>query len=125
MAFAQVTTYPGAVDRLLKSPGSDVARELGKFGTRLESRAKRSVTGPPHGYYRGTRYPSAPGNPPGLRSGRLRGSIGWQLQYGSGDITLLFGASAYYAIYLEKGSGNHSYPFLAKAVEAEGGTIIF
>jgi len=123
VAFAHVRTYPGALNALLKSPSSDVARELSRFGTRVESRAKRSVTGPPHGYYRGVHYPSAPGNPPGLRTGRLRSSIGWHLEYG-GEISLLIGAGADYFIYLEKGS-RAPYPFLAKAVEAEGGTILF
>lgn len=123
MAFARVRTYPGAVDKLLKTPGSDVARELGKFGTKVESRAKMMVTGPPHGYYRGVHYPSAPGSPPGLRTGRLRASIGWRLEYG-GEISMLIGASAEYFIYLEKGTRAH-YPFLAQAVEAEGGTILF
>jgi hypothetical protein len=122
MAFAQVTTFPGALNQLLQSPTSGVARELAKFGVRVENRAKVMASGPHHGYYKGVTNPSAPGSPPGVRSGRLRTSIGWNLDFGGGDIKLMIGCGVYYFIYLEKGS-RAPYPFLGKAIEAEGGTL--
>ena len=111
MAFATVRTYPGAIDSLLKSPGSDVAKELSRFGTRVETQAKINASGRPG---------------PNVVTGRLRASIGWRLEYG-GDIALLVGFGAYYGIYLEKGYSRGGtyvhYPFLEPAIKSMGGSI--
>lgn len=112
MASTQVTTYPGAVDRLLKSPGSNVARELAKFGARVESRAKMNAT-------------HRPG--PMVDTGNLRASIGWHLDYGD-EITLYIGWGMPYGIYLEKGwmtsRGRFvQYPFMRPAIESLGGSV--
>ena len=46
MASGRVVTFPGALNRLLKSPTSNVAKELGKFGVQVESRAKINAKRP-------------------------------------------------------------------------------
>ncbi len=57
----------GAYRALLQGP---VARDLVRRGIRVEAAAKRRATGAP---------PSAPGDGPGVVTGRLRGSITWRL----------------------------------------------
>jgi hypothetical protein len=112
MAFAQVTTYPGALESLLHSPTSEIAKELAKFGSKVESQAKINASGRPG---------------PRVQTGRLRASIGWHVEIES-EIVLYVGFGASYGVFLElgyqhRGGGFVHYPFLKPAVESLGGTI--
>jgi hypothetical protein len=112
VAFAQVTTFPGALEALLHSPTSNIAKELAKFGSKVESQAKVNASGRPG---------------PRVQTGRLRASIGWHIEIES-EIVLYVGFGAYYGIYLEKGythagGGYVHYPFLGPAIEGLGGRI--
>jgi hypothetical protein len=112
MASAQVTTYPGALNALLRSPGSNVAKELAKFGSKVESQAKQNASGRPG---------------PNVDTGRLRSSIGWHISIEE-DVTLYVGFGAYYGKYLELGWTTQNgtfvkYPFLGPAIEQLGGRI--
>lgn len=113
MAFSsQVTTFPGAVDRLLRSPDSNVAKELAKFGVRVESAAKTAASGRPG---------------PNVVTGDLRGSIGWRIEKHD-ELELYVGFGMPYGIYLELGwtttRGNFvQYPFMRPAIESLGGQI--
>jgi hypothetical protein len=103
VASLQVRTFPGALHTLLASPSSDVARELAKFGAKVESQAKMNASGRPG---------------PNVVTGRLRASIGWRLEFHD-EVELYVGFGAYYGIYLEQGN----YPFLGPAIRQSGGAI--
>lgn len=112
MADFSVTTYPAALDSLLRSPGSNVAKELARFGVQVESAAKQNASGRPG---------------PNVDTGNLRNSIGWRVE-ANDEIELFVGYGAYYGTYLELGwttqSGNFvQYPFLRPAIEGLGGQI--
>lgn len=112
MADFFIRTYPAALHSLLKSPDSQVAKALGRFGVQVESQAKINASGRPG---------------PMVDTGNLRASIGYRLEQHD-EIELYVGFGAYYGKYLELGwttqSGNFvQYPFLKPAIEALGGQI--
>src|SRR6476619_6414714 len=47
MPDAFVRTYPAALDALLRSPGSNVAKQLARFGTQVETQAKQTAPARP------------------------------------------------------------------------------
>jgi hypothetical protein len=107
-----VTTYPAALQALLRSPDSNVAKSLAQFGTRVESQAKENAS-------------HRPG--PEVDTGLLRNSIGWRIE-AHDEVELYVGFGAYYGKYLELGwttsAGNFvQYPFLRPAIESLGGQI--
>lgn len=112
MADFSVKTFPAAVHRLLQTPGSNVAKELAKFGVRVETQAKANASGRPG---------------PEVVTGNLRNSIGWRVEVNQ-ELELFVGYGAYYGTFLELGwttsRGNFvQYPFLRPAVESLGGQI--
>lgn len=119
MAETEIRFYMGPLNELLHGKNGPVGKHLASEGIRIVNRARLNCTGPPHGYYKGTDYPSSPGSGPGVRTGRLRDSIAWELVDAGGEIELQVGTNVPYGLYLEKRS-NSPYPWLLPAFEACG-----
>jgi hypothetical protein len=112
MPDAFVRTYPAALDALLRSPGSNVAKQLARFGTQVETQAKQNASGRPG---------------PNVDTGNLRASIGWRVEVHE-EVELYVGFGAYYGRYLELGWTTQTgrfvqYPFMRPAIESLGGQI--
>lgn len=75
----------------------------------LESYIKHSISGP---------SPSAPGEPPGVKTGTLRRSIDWEIDEGRNELIGRIGTATEYAIFLEFGTsrGLVARPFLRPAL---------
>jgi hypothetical protein len=105
---------------VLKSPQGDVGRYLYRLGIRVQNRAKIKLSGPPHGYWGGRYYPSAPGGPPGTRTGRLKDSVFIRPGLGmSGGAEVAVGTNVFYGAILETRS-NYPYPWLKPSFEECG-----
>lgn len=101
-----------ALEAYFRSPNNGVGRDLARRAVAVESRWKELISGayPP---------PSAPGTPPHLRSGRLRGSISWALGEDAVSMFAVIGTDVEYAAYLEQGTPRMAArPAAAKALEA-------
>lgn len=87
-----------------------VSRDLVRRAIRVEAAAKTRATGPPG---------SAPGDGPGVVTGRLRGSITWRLGVDGGSPYVDVGTAVFYAPFLELGTRFMApRPFLVPALEA-------
>lgn len=87
-----------------------VVQDLAKRAIRVESMAKRIATGPPG---------SAPGQGPGVVTGRLRASITWRPGQDEEGPYVDIGSNVLYAPYLELGTSRMAArPFLQPALVA-------
>lgn len=94
---------------------SDVVKDLVKRGIRVQNRAKEIARTPP---------PSQPGQPPSVRTGRLRGSITFRVGIDALSPFVDVGSSVVYAAYVELGTSRmKARPYLRPALEAARGTI--
>lgn len=84
MAAVRVRVDHGALDRLLRSPGGPVARDVLRRGRRVEAAARRNAP---------------------VATGRLRGSISAELTGANGVPTARVVASADYARFVHDGRG--------------------
>lgn len=92
-----------------------VARDLVKRAILVESAAKRIAS---------SRSPSAPGQGPGVVTGRLRGSITWRLGLDNVSPYADIGSAVTYAPFLELGTSQMAArPFLRPALEAARATF--
>ncbi len=100
-----------ALHEVLMSPAGPVARDVIRRAVQVETAAKQSMGQ--------VAPPSAPGRPPAVRTGRLRGSITWRL-----GVDLLgpyadIGTAVIYGRYLELGTAYIApRPFLTPALHA-------
>lgn len=89
---------------------SDVVKDLVKRGIRVQNRAKELARTPP---------PSSPGQPPSVRTGRLRGSITWRVGVDALSPYVDVGSAVTYAAYVELGTSRMAArPYLRPALEA-------
>lgn len=87
-----------------------VAADLARRAIAVESLAKRIATGPP---------PSAPGEGPGVRTGRLRASITHRLGADAQGPYADVGSNVHYAPFLELGTRKMAArPYLRPALAA-------
>jgi hypothetical protein len=94
---------------------SDVAKDLVRRGIRVQNRAKELARTPP---------PSLPGQPPSVRTGRLRGSITWRLGQDGLSPYVDVGSAVVYAAYVELGTRRMAArPYLRPALEAARATF--
>jgi phage gpG-like protein len=101
-----------ALAEILNSPDGPVGRDLARRAALVETAAKQEVGGawPP---------PSQPGEPPHLRTGRLRTSISWRLGADEAGLYADIGSNVEYAGYLELGTDRMAArPFLRPALKA-------
>lgn len=97
------------LERLLKGPSGPVARDLTRRAIRVEGAAKQHASNTP---------PSAPGEGPAVRTGRLRGSITWRLGRDGFGLYADIGSNVLYAPYVELGTSRMAArPFLRPALE--------
>jgi len=112
--MADVVFFPGALQALFNSPSGGVARDLARRALRVETQAKLNLSGafPP---------PSAPGESPHLRSGRLRASVTWELGEDAIGLYAAVGTDVPYGRYLEDGTDTIApRPWLKPALAAAG-----
>lgn len=96
---------------LLQGP---VMADLTRRAIAVEREAKRIATGPP---------PSAPGEGPGVRTGRLRNSISYRIGVDAISPYADIGTAVFYAPFLEIGTRKMAArPFLRPALAAAGGS---
>lgn len=101
-----------ALHDLLNGSNGPVAHDLARRAIAVESEAKRLLNDsfPP---------PSAPGEPPHKRHGRLQSSITWQLGEDALGLYADIGTDVEYAEYLEEGTDRMAArPFLRPALIA-------
>lgn len=105
---------------LLRSPAGPVGLDLLRRSVQVEAAAKERASNPPHGAWRGTDYPTAPGEGPGVRTGRLRASITHSIGADERGLYAKVGSNVRYAVYLELGTRYNpaGYPFLKPALAA-------
>jgi len=81
----------------------------------LDSYIKHSISGP---------SPSAPGEPPGAKTGTLRRSITWEIDKKGNELIGRIGTNLIYSLPLEFGTSKMSArPFLRPALEKNKGRI--
>lgn len=80
-----------ALDRLLRSPQGGVAKDLLRRGLRVETQAKRNLTGQD--------------GPKRVDTGRLRASINTQMITRNGAPAVIVGTNVYYARFVHDGTG--------------------
>jgi len=101
------------LEYLLQVP---VVQDLVKRAIRVESRAKESMGR--------VAPPSAPGQPPAVRTGRLRGSITWRIGRDAVSPYVDVGTAVAYGLFLEEGTRRmRARPYLRPALEAARATI--
>lgn len=88
--------------RLLRGRSGDVARDLARRATRVETRAKLNASGRPG---------------PNVITGRLRASISWTLGEDGDGLFAAIGTNVEYAEPVER-----LYPYLKPALTAAGGS---
>lgn len=109
-AISQFQISQGDLRAALQVP---IARDLVRRAIRVEAAAKRNATGAP---------PSKPGHGPGVRTGRLRGSITWRLGADGTGPYVDVGTAVFYAPFLELGTRYmQPRPFLVPALKAAYG----
>lgn len=110
----------GALSYLLHSVEGPVGRDVARRGLQVESAAKIRASNTPHGYWRGTYYPSDPGSGPGVRSGNLRASINTSVGVDERGVYAKVGTNIEYGVYLELGTRYMpgGYPFLKPSLKA-------
>lgn len=87
-----------------------ISADLARRAIRVEGAAKRIAS---------NRAPSEPGQGPGVRTGRLRGSITWRLGRDAVSPYADIGSAVFYAPFLEQGTSRMAArPFLRPALEA-------
>lgn len=92
---------------MLRDP---ILADLARRGVRVEGAAKRIAS---------NASPSAPGTGPGVRTGRLRGSITWRPGYDEISPYVDVGTAVLYGPYLEFGTSKMAArPYLRPALEA-------
>ncbi len=97
---------------ILNGPNGPVGRDLARRAVQVESAAKEALGGafPP---------PSNPGEPPHLRSGRLRSSISWRLGEDEQGLYADIGTNVLYGYWLEVGTDRLApRPYLRPALSA-------
>ncbi len=110
--MADVIWDLAALAAILNSPQGGVGRDLARRAVAVETAAKEATGGafPP---------PSLPGEPPHLRSGRLRASISWRLGEDELGLYADIGSNVEYAGYLEGGTDRMAArPFLEPSLSA-------
>ena len=94
---------PGVAGKVLRI---EVQKEYKNLGRKLDSCTRRSANALRNSALTvlNNASPSAPGSPPGVRTGHLRRD--WVMYYSAGGSSGVFGiiSGAYYAGYLEKGT---------------------
>jgi phage gpG-like protein len=104
-----------ALTAILESPAGPVGRDLARRAVLVETAAKESMGG-------GYPPPSQPGEPPHLRSGRLRASISWRLGEDAEGLYADIGSNVEYAYWVEMGSDRMAArPYLRPALPAAAG----
>lgn len=84
---------PVQVDYILKSPVGPVARDLIKRGIRVQSRARRNLSG------------NTGSGPKRVDTGLLRASLATQLRTDGVDLVMRVGTGVYYSRWVHDGTG--------------------
>lgn len=106
--------YPERLRALVNSPAGGTARDLARRALQVETAAKLNLSGP---------FPPAsfPGEPPHLRTGRLRASVTWELGQDALGLYAAVGTNVDYGRYLEDGTDRlAARPWLKSALAAAG-----
>lgn len=91
------------LEKLLSGATGGVARDLARRAIAVESSAKQHATGRPG---------------PNVITGRLRGSITWQLGHDFRGVYADVGSNVHYAPFVELGTSRApAYPYLRPALE--------
>lgn len=99
-----------ALASVLAGPQGPIARDLSRRAIRVETQAKINASHP---------RPSVPGSGPAVRTGRLRGSITWQLGRDAAGLYAVIGSNVEYAGYVEIGTERMAArPYLRPALVA-------
>jgi hypothetical protein len=80
-----------AIQALLTSPNGGVVKDLIRRGVRVQTAAKKNISGA--------------NGPKRVNSGRLRGSIQWQLYFIAGIPAVRVGTNVKYGIFVHQGTG--------------------
>jgi hypothetical protein len=108
--MAEIRFNEAGLRELFRSPQGDMARDLARRATRVESAAKLNATGREYGD--GSRGPR-------VQTGRLRTSITWEIGSDSQGLFADIGTNVFYGRYLELGTDRmRPYPFLGPALSA-------
>lgn len=103
----EITFDAAALGELLAGPDGPVAGDLARRAIRVETRAKENASGRPG---------------PNVRTGRLRGSITWELGRDGQGLYADIGSNVLYAPYVEHGTSRMpAYPYLRPALAAASG----
>jgi hypothetical protein len=105
--MAQVRLDSAAINRLLRSPQGDVAKDLIRRGQRVSNRAKQNLRG---------------AGEPRLKAfdtGALTNSIAQEFLVVDGDPVVRVGANTYYALWIHEGTRRmRARPYLREALSA-------
>lgn len=107
MTVSRIVFNDVALTRLLESPEGEVALDLLRRATNVESAAKT--------------FASGTGGGPNVQTGRLRASIRSQLDRDHRGLVARIGSNVEYARYVEEGTGPHRIvPRVKKALHWKG-----
>ena len=99
-----VVEHPAAFSRLMTGQNGGVARDLARRAIRVQNQMKQNASGRPG---------------PNIDTGRLKGSITWEIREDPDGLEARVGTNVEYALPLETGLRNGTtYPFMARALSA-------
>lgn len=114
--FVELGWNQANLSRLLTSPQGPVYVDLARRAVLVESRAKQNAS-QPHRF--GPNTGSEPGGGPAVRSGRLRGSITFELGHDAHGPWARIGTNVFYAPFVEGGTSRMAArPFIVPALGA-------
>lgn len=114
--FTRLGWNQANLSRLLTSPQGPVFADLARRAVLVESRAKQNASQP---HRAGPNTGSEPGHGPAVRTGRLRGSITFELGRDTLGPWARVGTNVFYAPFVEGGTSRMAArPFLVPALDA-------
>lgn len=103
----KIIEHPHALQRLLNGRDGGIARDLARRSIRVQNQMKQNASGRPG---------------PNIDTGRLKGSITWEIREDADGLEARIGTNVEYALPLETGLRNgNTYPFMARALSAARG----